>query len=120
MRISDWSSDVCSSDLRNPHLVAHRELSLSFDPAAIDPHLTRANKPIDVRFWHARQLFQKEIIDPLAVLAGRPEDHTSKLHSLIRKSYAVYCLHKHQTPQTTTTPYLTAYLNHFNRGPNPL
>src|SRR3546814_13489887 len=36
--------------------------------------ISRANKPIDVRFWHARQLFQKEIIDPLAVIAGSGRD----------------------------------------------
>src|SRR3546814_6617716 len=36
-------------------------------------------------------------------LAGRSEEHTSELQSLMRISYAVFCLKKHKQHQTLTT-----------------
>src|SRR3546814_1429516 len=35
---------------------------------------------------------------------GRSEEHTSELQSLMRRSYAVFCLKKKNQPHTTTTP----------------
>src|SRR3546814_17105560 len=40
MRISDWSSDVCSSDLRHCRRISHRE-------ARADPQFRRRRKPSD-------------------------------------------------------------------------
>src|SRR3546814_3418666 len=66
----------------------------------------------------ARQLLPENFdrFEPLARYAGRSEEHTSELQSLMRISYAVFCLKKKnikQTPylqthtgQTTHTPYL--------------
>src|SRR3546814_6388936 len=76
MRISDWSSDVCSSDLLRPgwtlyqaELVAHCASAISFDCIP-----DRA----------ARTMSQK--------LVCRSEEPTSELQSLMRTSYAVFCL----------------------------
>src|SRR3546814_9476425 len=44
MRISDWSSDVCSSDLRGPHRIPVRDwLRLTTSPGGM-PHATSAAK----------------------------------------------------------------------------
>src|SRR3546814_1741776 len=75
MRISDWSSDVCSSDLifRNPGLVGLAK---------------GKSRPC----WF--------VAPPYGLLVssqrchGRSEEHTSELQSLMRSSYAVFCLKK--------------------------
>src|SRR3546814_6721045 len=38
-------------------------------------------------------------------LTGRSEEHTSELQSLMRISYAVFCLQKKKNNTTTTTQY---------------
>src|SRR3546814_5722407 len=67
MRISDWSSDVCSSDLDVFPPVADRQRGRS----SLD------EVPLIRRPRHARS-----------------EEHTSELQSLMRISYAVFCLKK--------------------------
>src|SRR3546814_4337936 len=93
MRISDWSSDVCSSDL-DLDRAAHRLFRLGgsraarFDRLAIVP----------------RQIGGRD--DPLP----RSEEHTSELQSLMRISYAVFCLKKKTTninKKTTYSHYIT-------------
>src|SRR3546814_9975578 len=127
MRSSDWSSDVCSSDLvvggddegalPADHVVAvvgcdravfvedgeavdgdtlqHREVAQAVRRGALVgaavagdvDHLAPAVVAV------ARQLGQGE-------LDGRSEEHTSELQSLMRISYAVFCLKtKTHTPQ---------------------
>src|SRR3546814_5865119 len=102
MRISDWSSDVCSSDLLVDRVVDH-----------LEHHVVQAGAVVDVADVHARTLadgFQAAqhgnpagIVDGalaalLGVLVGfghsarRSEEHTSELQSLMRISYAVFCL----------------------------
>src|SRR3546814_9525526 len=87
MRISDWSSDVCSSDL---YLVG------SHCDAAAMPHEIRLiaigrdqNDPD-----HAA----RRRCDVLRIRVGfgqrKSEEHTSELQSLMRISYAVFCLKK--------------------------
>ncbi len=44
------------------------QFALGFGAAAVDPHLAGPQQPVDMRFGHATQLFDQEIIDPLAVL----------------------------------------------------
>src|SRR3546814_1861366 len=104
MRISDWGSDVCSSDLR----IARMNSKPSPTPSIRD----RA------RHWAGKHLpkpstgcFQKCI---LAVLRRpvesakyvRSEEHTSELQSLMRISYAVFCLKKKNTNIQTNKPEL--------------
>src|SRR3546814_1534006 len=47
----------------------------------------------------------------LARRGGRSEEHTSELQSLMRSSYAVFCLKKKKTPQPTTTHRHTQQTN---------
>src|SRR3546814_2428427 len=113
MRISDWSSDVCSSDLLGPELAqAVQEFLRAADAGeGIDaPSGEAAVARLEARPQHrqaARQALAGEgaVGDhhrgvgareaPLRRLAqGRSEEHTSELQSLMRISYAVFCLQK--------------------------
>src|SRR3546814_7537427 len=101
MRISDWSSDVCSSDL----LTSHRT---GFAAAKSSPVFTRPREESVrlMRRWgqgpklgkwthhpcHALQLTGR-LLRATSVLC-RSEEHTSELQSLMRISYAVFCLKK--------------------------
>src|SRR3546814_7656861 len=105
MRISDWSSDVCSSDLsrtgissectralyaqglqkiggmtmRRLCLLTAATLLLAGAPAAAQEAVPRK---VDLELCLA--------VDG----SGRSEEHTSELQSLMRISYAVFCLKK--------------------------
>src|SRR3546814_5514973 len=114
MRISDWSSDVCSSDLvragsvimlyciagdRNPRLLA-----VFID--RIVGHETMAGLEITERDGIGVMIGARSVPDAraagaaekevggVAAVAGRSEEHTSELQSLMRISYAVFCLKK--------------------------
>src|SRR3546814_10785937 len=88
MRISDWSSDVCSSDL----------VKESVKP--INVLLVADADMLDDRFWaRTQQMFGQNVFVPIAANAdflvnARSEEHTSELQSLMRISYAVFCLKK--------------------------
>src|SRR3546814_9696112 len=121
MRIIDWSSDVCSSDVRGLFfLIARRpqELRRAHDLAVIE------GGAIGHRHRHRRQLHRRRqrLAEPLggklavervAEPAGprvisvrrlRSEEHTSELQSLMRTSYAVFCLKKKKyTPNNNNT-----------------
>src|SRR3546814_8073013 len=107
MRISDWSSDVCSSDLRE------REVMITQDEAVRHEIVRRVDEiehltdgPI-VRVLHLL-LPQPEPLGrrgPAEKGEGlrqhereidrqRSEEHTSELQSLMRISSAVFCLKK--------------------------
>src|SRR3546814_1750941 len=108
MRISDWSSDVCSSDLIGDQLgrngSARPGLPVLPCIAEIgedsrDPPRRRAFQRIDAD----KQLHQIVIgrigrrLEHEHILAAnilRSEEHTSELQSLMRISYAVFCLKK--------------------------
>src|SRR3546814_7035317 len=47
--------------------------------------------------------------------AGRSEEHTSELQSLMRISYAVFCLKKKNTPKITTSTTSISHL-HINNN----
>src|SRR3546814_7183555 len=84
MRISDWSSDVCSSDLGDdPGL-----LRLPPRPAA---HPALGALPADRR---AHLWADRACRGHLRHHRHRSEEHTSELQSLMRISYAVFCLKK--------------------------
>src|SRR3546814_5759427 len=123
MRISDWSSDVCSSDLERdlanglslpPRLsargfigmaarprwslsalfgrkfdfvnVAHRVAAMADGPTSLHDYV---NGQFD------RTLTWKDV-------EWRSEEHTSELQSLMRISYAVFCLKKNNKKLITS------------------
>src|SRR3546814_3253520 len=104
MRISDWSSDVCSSDLRPQRAeqlpVRRRRASerggAAGDRAACPGH---ARGPAPDRGAAAfggdhRARARGHRRDARVRRAGRSEEHTSELQSLMRISYDVFCLKK--------------------------
>src|SRR3546814_2742224 len=136
LRISDWSSDVCSSDLPALPLAgiertAHRELypCAAADPAPLGRCIDlRQQRAIETE--HHRRLARLGPLprlvglgrDRLGLRLGRPgnegigrrlihrrlglavrsEEHTSELQSLMRISYAVFCLKKKKKINTNT------------------
>src|SRR3546814_3279712 len=97
MRISDWSSDVCSSDLAVDHQCADD-----------DRHCRAAGNPERQR-RHEGGL-RRRVVGGLRCRDAfdRSEEHTSELQSLMRISYAVFCLQK-KIKHTQTTHYSTAH-----------
>src|SRR3546814_4018081 len=114
MRISDWSSDVCSSDLDcGAHTVPYIEVR---NPSAQIEHEATTSKISDDRLFYAMSRglsaedavalivngFCREVLQQLPMefaveaqkLLGRSEEHTSELQSLMSISYAVLCLKK--------------------------
>src|SRR3546814_5072906 len=100
MRISDWSSDVCSSDLPDPcglyDFCEHRA-----GPAAHidDPGAFPVREAVDATVGkQAREPVRGPFLaEQLALAAAgelRSEEHTSELQSLMRISYAVFRLKK--------------------------
>src|SRR3546814_6376924 len=119
MRISDWSSDVCSSDLRklgDDEIFGYCRLIMlagggtTWRQLGITIYALLSN----YEYWQAcrddRSLIDSAIheslrwcpTDPIfprlvtrdTEVAGRSEEHTSELQSLMRSSYAVFCLKK--------------------------
>src|SRR3546814_4983183 len=107
MRISDWSSDVCSSDLRIAAAVGGRDRRHIYPQA--DARGREARAPLEelaaaapgparpgVRPWHRDRAIGDHRDHPAR---SRSEEHTSELQSLMRTSYAVFCLKKKTTNQ---------------------
>src|SRR3546814_1737510 len=114
MRISDWSSDVCSSDLEAAPAGADVE---QLQARPVEQQLGR-QVPLLVRLRLIQALLaaaevgagilavgvEEEVVelagkvvvvgDVLLRLADRSEEHTSELQSLMRISYAVFCVKK--------------------------
>src|SRR3546814_3903109 len=125
MRISDWSSDVCSSDLPLAAAPTHHRLpSMSTSEPQRRPAI-RAVSFDDVGEAIGRLLAiarsdtgqAARVADfllawwdggtnghfPLLHLSNRSEEHTSELQSLMRISYAVFCLKKKMTANLLET-----------------
>src|SRR3546814_5264146 len=127
MRISDWSSDVCSSDLRLGELqvpvavgvpdelverlrglveavvldgAAHLGLDLGelADDPAVHPLAVagRIEAGLVAAFVHLAEARGVPDLGAEVAIAldARSEEHTSELQSLMRISYAVFCLKK--------------------------
>src|SRR3546814_10435909 len=129
MRISDWSSDVCSSDLAGPHpvLVAHHRVDLAVvgDQAVrVRERPRREGVGGEARVHEGKARLDPlvgEVCEEVAHLVAdehalvdegarrearevhgvalRSDEHTSELQSLMRITYAVFCLNikKHLT-----------------------
>src|SRR3546814_6994723 len=114
MRISDWSSDVCSSDLldalHDPQHVGHAILEMLAFAVIAQPHHRRAiarqlvrrrpsggsgRRPCrDIEGGRLRQRAELlRVEQEIMIIAHgiRSEEHTSELQSLMRISYAVFC-----------------------------
>src|SRR3546814_9723053 len=99
MRISDWSSDVCSSDLavfhsptpeRERRLMSYEAFRLMVQGWASSGYLPEAL----AYGFVVNALLAGLLIGPVLGGLGRSEEHTSELQSLMRISYAVFCLKK--------------------------
>src|SRR3546814_5347873 len=131
MHISDWSSDVCSSDLNdivpvrlpgNLELVGEwgfspgERFTLQPDTSRIFTWTVTVTGPGDGEIsteWYGKNIAEDNVgpvtdVLPFTVSTGldvdlemdlatatmRSEEHTSELQSLMRISYAVFCLKK--------------------------
>src|SRR3546814_7859561 len=118
-RISDWSSDVCSSDLPRTWPNSSNITTTGESPCAVFPSAARAlystfiGNPIKrlpdgmtrmsfVSSGERCDIFQARLNTSAAwsrdrapdTIWARSEEHTSELQSLMRISYAVFCLKK--------------------------
>src|SRR3546814_6523628 len=123
MRISDWSSDVCSSDLIPRGEDVHRQIEVADDARVEGLQLRHAlgregGVVLDLLAGQLHQVLVDDVADvlevggevedlhaapallrvQLLVVELRSEEHTSELQSLIRISYAVFCLENKNTP----------------------
>src|SRR3546814_7993254 len=110
MRISDWSSDVCSSDL----LRASGRLIVTIATADsicsvtsgidLDSMASARRHPqcaietdglaVEHRVFDDLRCHQRELVGMSETCRVRSDEHTSELQSLMRSSYAVFCLKK--------------------------
>src|SRR3546814_4558715 len=120
MRISDWSSDVCSSDLAPTHkltqpwkftvftgeglikladeLKKQYKKSVSKDDyskkkgESIREKVLQSGAVIAICLSESGKIPKWEELAAVASAVQRSEEHTSELQSLMRISYAVFCL----------------------------
>src|SRR3546814_8118995 len=121
MRISDWSSDVCSSDLliegrwnpEDPRDAIDREIGWSnIERSVRETELLTAGSEDGLEDVLQRYPSVRRFAHP-----QRSEEHPSELQSLMRTSYAVFCLKKknttHRRPnRVSTTPNLKLIVYH--------
>src|SRR3546814_1118388 len=125
MRISDWSSDVCSSDL---HLLWVGDRTREPEGAHIE-FLRGIHNPLGMKCGPTTDpdvlLRLIDILNPanepgrLTLIArmghdkvGRSEEHTSELQSLMRISSADICLKNKTTPPHPHLQILTLISHH--------
>src|SRR3546814_8443060 len=102
MRISDWSSDVCSSDLIESAGL-RLELRLGAHPAQDFLRIGQQREHRRGRRGYVRFAANDEgFLHRSPPELGRSEEHTSELQSLMRISYAVFCLKKKTTNKHMT------------------
>src|SRR3546814_7644042 len=140
MRISDWSSDVCSSDLSDETAVDALDLEVEDGESLVllgpsgcgkstllrliaglempdagrilldgqdITHLPAHRRPLNMMFQSYALFPHLDVCDNIAFglhreglpKAERSEEHTSELQSLMRLSYAVFCLKKKKKKQ---------------------
>src|SRR3546814_8916513 len=112
MRISDWSSDVCSSDLQALRRARHQGGGPGAGSCGHDGTQGQGGEGPHRRYRVPLQEEQDRLREGLGRdpgrrqgdgeaggrrrgdARGRSEEHTSELQSLMRISYAVFCLKK--------------------------
>src|SRR3546814_9621494 len=114
MRISDWSSDVCSSDLQAQRLAADDPCAIEL--AAAEQHQAEAMIVVQRQGEPATARMEAAVLGPAAAVAGvelpdlllrvegiaaRSAEHTYELQSLMRKSYDVFCLQQNNKKRHT-------------------
>src|SRR3546814_6114813 len=110
MRISDWSSDVCSSDLTESNLRRYiskgsirpsraTDFRTTFLKLGVSPRVGPSCRSLASRLKNCR------LPTPNSAAAARSEEHTSELQSLMRISYAVFCLKKKRKTNAETKQY---------------
>src|SRR3546814_1562423 len=111
MRISDWSSDVCSSDLL--HFFNANQAIFQLLPFRLTGVYCLHERSMDISVAQIAQLFPVALPErfqhhPICRLGAlrelvdiRSEEHTSELQSLMRISYAVFCLKKKKNNKQT-------------------
>src|SRR3546814_10765715 len=124
MRISDWSSDVCSSDLIAITGQQDQPFGLLVEAADRKDALLMADEIDDVALdlgvggaGNASGLVQGDIDMAPATGNPRSEEHTSELQSLMRNAYAVFCLQKKRS-WTSTRTTLRTYRTTFTPDPS--
>src|SRR3546814_3653437 len=107
MRMSDWSSDVCSSDLATENATGRRNGARILKIVLFGSHARGdwVDAPLSANQYKSDYdiliiVSQQEMTDRAAY---RSEEHTSELQSLMRISYAVFCLKKKNIKQPTHT-----------------
>src|SRR3546814_10706086 len=113
MRISDWSSDVCSSDLTEAMTTVDVNTGAYIGHRNLEETVLKTN--LEAAQAIARQLRLRNfggiiILDFIDMKSAdyraqvlRSEEHTSELQSLMRISYAVFCLKTKKRKNETTT-----------------
>src|SRR3546814_7707083 len=115
MRISDWSSDVCSSDLIRPSTwplgLGFLESWWKWVPAFCCALVTGRMMQVSLSEFAARMMMPGCSLTNSGTYAscGRSEEHTSELQSLMRISYAVFCLKKKKKINTEVIKYLSVH-----------
>src|SRR3546814_10361753 len=127
MRISDWSSDVCSSDLGRHAVSPVRWVGVRRGSSALralpQSHMERCfvngtmvgQRPSS----DAARAFSSTsaIVPPVTQLPPTPrssEEHTSELQSLMRTSYAVFCLKNQKS--TSISQILNINFSKYNHN----
>src|SRR3546814_9251098 len=121
MRISDWSSDVCSSDLQDrarqrdlwpvESAVEHRAIGLAetahepilflFDLASYEKCHRRGNESEREDQRRGQGEHDRD--------RHRSEEHTCELQSLMRISYAVFCMKQKSTRKHKTDTHISEH-----------
>src|SRR3546814_1084627 len=124
MRISDWSSDVCSSDLLKipPLLIGKRvagscQFDLTLQSGLSRFFEDRETPTIGINGAYLGPTLEmaagetvrinvtNRLTEPATLHWHRSEEHTSELQSLMRISYAVFCLKKKKTSEMKLSPH---------------
>src|SRR3546814_1543930 len=107
MRISDWSSDVCSADLVLLGQPAEDHPAIEVEHVGGTQHHSAGRQQRDPGVGLEGADQHQELADEAAGArqadrGQRSEEHTSELQSLMRISYAVFCLKKKIQKHITT------------------
>src|SRR3546814_9235353 len=105
MRISDWSADVCSSDLASCELwgllkrsdekfVTERAYE---NPKFVEDLVRDVAEHLQGLAGVSSFRVTAENFESIHNHSARSEEHTSELQSLMRISYAAFCLNKKNT-----------------------